>query len=262
MTITRRGAAGTPVSEPRPPVRRRPVHYRESDGKPMGETPIHRDEIARLIYTLQDAFASRAGVYVSGDMMFYYEEGNPRAVLSPDVFVAFGTPKLPERRVYLLWLETAPATVFEVTSRSTRARDFTTKRGLYARIGVREYFLYDPLGESRRPALQGYRLANGNYYPITPGPDGSLISETLGMRLLLVEGRLRLFALAAGRELLSPGERAVAEAAHAEAEAARANAETARAEAEAEARRAAEARIAELERLLRERERDRGRDGE
>ena len=140
----------------------KPVIYPEGDGKPMAETPVHRDELIRLIQTLQDAFAGRADVYVSGNMMLYYEEGNPRASASPDVFVVIGVPKLPERRVYKVWEEGAPPTVvMEITSRSTRREDLHKKWELYIRLGVREYILYDPLGEYLRPPLQGFRLVAG-----------------------------------------------------------------------------------------------------
>lgn len=32
-------------------------------------------------------------MYVAGDNFFYHEEGNPRAVISPDVYVVRGVPK-------------------------------------------------------------------------------------------------------------------------------------------------------------------------
>ena len=214
--------------------RRTEVYYPEGDGKPMAETPIHRDELIRVLQTLQEAFAGHADVYVSGNMMMYYEEGNPRASVSPDVFVVVGVPKLPERRVYKVWEEGAsPTVVFEITSPSTRREDLRKKRELYARMGVREYYLYDPLAEYLRPPLQGYRLEDGEYRPLAPDADGALLSQALGMRIMLVEGRLRLFDPQTGAPLLSPAERA---------------------ETEAAARRAAEQRIAELEARLAQRE--------
>ena len=234
MTIQqRRTRAGS-----RPRADRAPgeVYYPESDGKPMAETPIHRDEMMRLIQTLQDAFAARVDVYVSGNMMCYYEEGNPRLSVSPDVFVTTGTPKAPERRVYKMWEEGPPTVVIEVTSRSTRREDLVKKRGLYARLGVREYFLYDPLAEYLRPPLQGLRLEGGEYRAIEPDAAGALVSAALDLRLVLVEGRLRLRDRRTDAELLSPAEARRAEAA--------------RADAEAAARQAAERRIAELEALL------------
>jgi Uma2 family endonuclease len=64
-----------------------------------------------------------------------------------------------ERRTYKLWEEgQLPAVVFEITSRGSRLEELGTKQALYAMLGVREYFLYYPLGEYLRPPLQGYRL--------------------------------------------------------------------------------------------------------
>jgi Uma2 family endonuclease len=232
---------------------RRPVDYPESDGRPMAETGIHVEELIRVLQIVQEAFAHREDVYVFGNMMFYYEEGNPRAAISPDVCVVFGVPKLPLRRVFKLWEEAPPAAVFEITSRSTRREDLVKKRALYARIGVGEYYLYDPLAEYLRPALQGYRLESGEYRAIALEADGALVSDELGLRLLLMDGRLELIDPATGQRLLSPPERATAEARRATAEARRAAAEAQRAAAEAQRAAAAEARIAELEALLRER---------
>jgi Uma2 family endonuclease len=196
----------------------------------MAESDLHRDEMVRCIQTLRDAYAGRPDVYVSGNLLLYYEEGNPRASVAPDTMVVFGAPKLPLRRVYKLWEEgAAPSVVIEVTSPSTRREDQGKKRALYARLGVAEYFLYDPLAEYLAPALQGYRLERGDYRAMTPDEDGRLASDALDMWLTLVEGRLRFFDRRTGAMLLSPGERATAEA---------------------EARRAAERRIAELEALL------------
>ena len=107
--------------------RRTGVYYPESDGKPMAESDLHRDEMVRAIQTLQDAYAGRPDVYVSGNLLLYYEEGNPRASVAPDVMVVFGVPKLPLRRVYKLWEEgAAPSVVIEITSPSTSIRSPVT----------------------------------------------------------------------------------------------------------------------------------------
>jgi len=220
----------------------KPIIYPTSDGKPMAETDLHRKEMARLIETLDAFLADRPDVYVSGNLLLYYEEGNPRASVAPDVFVAVGVPKH-DRPIYKLWEEHAPPTVvIEVTSPSTRREDRAKKWALYARLGVGEYYLYDPLGEYLRPPFQGYRLDAGEYRAMTPDVDGALVSAELGLVLVLVDGRLRLRDRSTGVDLLSPMERAAAEAARAELEAARAD--------------AAERRVVELEALLRGRERD------
>ena len=136
------------------------IEYPESDGKPVGETDVHRREILHTIETLERHFRDAPDIYVSGNLMFYYEEGNPSAVVSPDVFVVKGVRK-GLRRTYKLWEEgVAPCVVIEMTSRSTRLEDKGNKRALYALLGVREYFLFDPLGEYLKPPLQGFTLVD------------------------------------------------------------------------------------------------------
>ncbi len=207
-------------------VVQQPIVYPESDGKPMGETDVHIDGIIYLREALRDFFRDDPQVYVAANMFFYYEEGNPSAAVSPDVFLVQGVAKH-ERRTYKLWEEgQPPSIVFEVTSRSTRREDQETKRTLYARLRVREYNLYDPLGEYLKPSLQGYRLQGDDYELIAPTASGSLICQTLNLELYLESDRLRLIDPATGERLLTPAEAQAArrrEAERAEQEASRAN---------------------------------------
>jgi Uma2 family endonuclease len=229
------------------------VYYPESDGKPLAETQLHGEEIVRLTETLRDFYAEQPDVYVWMNMLMYFEEGNPRASVAPDVFVVKGVPKEPRRRIFKVWEEgTAPAVVFEVTSPSTRREDMMRKRDVYARLGVREYYLYDPYGEYLRPPLQGYRLESGTYQPLEPDAAGRLVSAELDLHLTLADGRMRLTDRQTGAELLDPTARAaIAESRASEAESRASEAESLAAR-ELEARRQAEARIAELEARLRE----------
>ena len=237
--------------------------YPEGDGKPMAETDIHRDVMIALILMLKTFFAQRPDVYVSGNLLVYYERNNPRASVAPDVFVTLGVPKTPARRVYFTWQEGRPPTsVVEVTSRSTRRKDLVVKRDIYARMGVAEYFLFDPLAEYLRPPLQGFRLRDGAYEPIAPSEvDGSLVSEQLGLLLAIVNGQLRLVDAASRQLVLTPSERAeVAELAAAQrilAERQRADTLQQALDWERERIAALEARLAELERLQREGRTDR-----
>jgi Uma2 family endonuclease len=214
----------------------------------MAETDIHIDALIYLREALKDYFRDDPWIYVAGNMLLYYEEGNPAACVAPDVFVVRGVEKH-ERRIYKLWEENRPPTViFEITSRSTRLEDLGTKRALYALLGVQEYFLYDPLGEYLRPPLQGYRLEGGEYQRIA-SPDGeNLISTALGIELRVEGTRLYVVQAATGERLLTPAEayeaRRAVEAQAAQEAAARRAAE-ARAAQEAAARRAAEARAAQ-----------------
>jgi Uma2 family endonuclease len=168
------------------------VYYPESDGQPMGETEIHIREIMDLITALQRRYREAADVYVNGDILLYYVQGDSGRRVCPDVLVTFGIPKRPERRSYFLWKEgRPPSMVIEVTSEGSRRED-QEKKVLYARLGVQEYFLDDPLGEYLKPALQGYRLVGGEYRAIKPAADGSLASDVTGLLLRREGGRLRL----------------------------------------------------------------------
>ena len=227
-----------------------PVEYPSSDGQPMGETPVHRDCIIDVFGALQEWFIERPDVYIGCDMFVYYEEGNPRASVVPDVFVAVGAVKdeLREggwRDTYMLWEEPkGPDFVLEVTSPSTRRDDQVRKRELYGRLGVGEYFLYDPREEYLVPPLQGMRLGGGGYGPLdaerlADGGEG-VWSEVLGLYLCHRGwGTLRLYDPEAGRDLRTLREEAAAR-----------REEAAARREEAAARQAAEARVAELEALL------------
>jgi Uma2 family endonuclease len=172
----------------------------------MAEADVHRDEMADLIDTLKDRYRDEPDAYVAGNLLVYYEEGNPAARFAPDVFVVLGVPKR-KRRVYKLWEEKlSPSFVLEVTSRGTRLEDKGTKKELCAELGVAEYFLFDPEADYLKPPLQGFRLANGRYEPIAPNAAGELASEAIGLRLMIEAGRLRLIDAATGERLLRPEE--------------------------------------------------------
>ncbi|HHH41054.1 MAG TPA: Uma2 family endonuclease [Chloroflexi bacterium] len=216
----------------------------------MAETDFHREQIVYLIEALKDHFREQEDVYVAGNLFVYYEEGNPAAVVAPDVFVVFGVPGQP-RRIYKVWEEgKGPDVVFEVTSLGTRWQDLGSKKGIYAYLGVREYFLFDPVGEYLQPVLQGYRLEETNYRPIPllEAEEGGirLASTVLGLEMRVEEGMLRLYDPATGERLLTPLE---AQEARRQEVRRRQQAE-ARARREAERRRQAEARLKQLEEEL------------
>jgi len=107
------------------------IHYPESDGKPMGETDEHRVAMVRHIRILEECYQGQR-VYVSGDLLLYYEQGNPRKYVVPDAFVVKGI--LPRRRrIYKTWIEgKTPDVVIETTSRKTRRKDTVDEPDLYA----------------------------------------------------------------------------------------------------------------------------------
>lgn len=178
--------------------------YPESDGKPMAESDVHQAVMMHVIQGLRDHFAGDSEVYVAGNLMLYYEQGK-RISVAPDVFVVRGVPNHP-RDTYLLWREgKAPCFVLEVTSKTTRDEDLSTKKALYRRLGVEEYFLFDPRGEYLEPGFQGLRLsgtgATAQLRPIVP-ENGSLVSRTLGLAFHPEGLFLRMTDVATGQRLL------------------------------------------------------------
>jgi len=175
-----------------------PIYYPDTDGEPMAESDHQRDFLTYLVEALKNHFQPQAEVYVSGNLLIYYEEGNPKRSVAPDVFVVFGVPNH-DRNIYQTWMEgKGPDVVIEITSRTTRQVDEKIKPALYQKLGVREYFQYDPQGHYLKPALRGRQLNDeGNYEPMNliRGLDGSawLTSTLLGLQLRLEGGRLRLF---------------------------------------------------------------------
>ena len=98
------------------------VDYPTRDGRPMGETDLHRNDMFDLIETLK-LFYEGERVYVSGNILLFYERGNRRRHVSPDVLVVKGLEHR-ERDNFLLWEEGKPPNiVIEVTSASTREED-------------------------------------------------------------------------------------------------------------------------------------------
>jgi Uma2 family endonuclease len=197
------------------PLRHDETLYPESDGQPLGETELHRDEIIYLIEAFQERFRGEPNVYVGGDLLFYYRQGDPGAVICPDVMVVQGVLKLPMRRTFRLWEEgQAPCLVVEVTSESTQVTDFGSTKACYERLAIKECFLYDPLAD-QIPQFQGFRLADdGRYQPVAPEPDGSLVSDTTGVTLRLEGQLIRMVETATGRMFLRRPEKdaALAEA--------------------------------------------------
>lgn len=178
--------------------------YPSGDGKPMAETPEHRDQIFYCVSALQERYRGRSDVWVSGNDFIYYEEGNNKARVSPDCYVVFGVERR-QRDSYFVWREggITPAIVFEITSRKTRREDTRVKRPLYeSMLHVPEYVQFDPTGDYLKPRLQGWRLENGRYVAL-PLVDDRIYSEQLGLDLMIEGDHLRFYDPIQGVRLLS-----------------------------------------------------------
>lgn len=183
------------------------LSYPSSDGRPLWETDWHYDAQTTLWNGLKDYYADNPHVYVSGCLMMFYQEGDRKTYVSPDVFVVKGVANK-MRRNYLTWREgKGPDMVIEVTSKATRNEDLKEKVRLYRdQLRVPEFFLFDPLSDYLVPPLQGFRLRMGDYEPIKP-VRGRLQSKVLGLHMEAAGHLLRLYDPAKGSWLLTHDEK-------------------------------------------------------
>ena len=194
----------TPVEALTEPDAGQPVEYPYSDGKVLMETDPHARSIIDMRDQLDTHFKARQDAYVAGSMALYYRQGDPAAVVVPDVFVVLGALHKQARKSYLLWEEggVVPSFVVEVASPSTSRRDATTKRAKYEQMGVHEYWRFDPLGELIAGRLAGWRLAAGRYERVRAvRPEGWYRSEALGLELRAERWLLRFHDPRLGRDM-------------------------------------------------------------
>ena len=225
--------------------------YPDTDGEPMAASDLHRRQLMWTLQTLETHFAAQPEVYISGDILMYYEKGLPRRVVSPDVLVVFGVGQ-GLRRTYKVWEEgKTPDFVMEFSSESTYENDLSGKRELYAELDIQDYFLYDAEGLYLPSPLMGFQLVDGVYVDVPVGVDGGLRSPMLGVEFHVRDEGLGIYDPVATEWLQTPAESATvrAETAETRAEDAETRAEQeaeTRAEQEAIARQRAEAKAAEL----------------
>ena len=247
------------------------IFYPEEDGEPMAVSDLHRQILIRTLQIFDEHFKQYPDAYVSGDILLYYVEGDPRKSVSPDVLVAFGLGKK-LRPNYLVWVEgKVPDFAMEFSSKNTYQNDLGRKMELYASLGIQDYFLCDIEGLYLPSPLMGFTLVDGVYVPISADVDGGLHSPALNLDFHIgdvghwvsspvpnlefpaeVMG-LGIYDPVAETWLQTPAESALARAAEetiareqaaARAETAEARAETAEARAETAEARAAEETIA------------------
>ena len=270
------------MTEPQPlPVFAEPIEYPDSDGHFLPDNPLQSNAIVELRWNLKQHFRGVPNVVLEGDMFMYYAQGeaDERRVLgrrvgkfvAPDVFVVLDHD-LGGRSTYKLWEEGKPPDfALEVISPSSELRNRRDKKELYAGIGIREYFLFQPDARRPSPRVVGYTLRGGAYREL--GPDATLpgteavVSEVLGVSLRPEGAFLRVRDQRSGKDYpwmeeadrkLEEADRKLEEAdqklealsaARGRAEQ-RADRESERADREAAARRSAERRLAALEARL------------
>jgi Uma2 family endonuclease len=165
------------------------IFYPSSDGEPLAES---YDHLYVIMTTLAMLLAHLKGqrATVLADQFLYYAQGFPRLRVAPDVMVIFGVEP-GGRDNYKTWEEgQAPSVIFEMTSPGTRSKDDVEKKDLYQRLGVTEYWQFDPRGEWIPDRLRGFRLAGDEELVYAPILDN--ISHVLQLQLV-VEGKIIAF---------------------------------------------------------------------
>ena len=178
-------------------------------------------------HVLREYLSSRHGLFLDTGGFVFYDTSNLNLRVRPDLYLAFGVdaPAIYARNGYVIEeVGKPPEFVLEVASESTHAVDTERKPELYSRIGVGEYWRFDPTGGDHYGySLAGDKLVNGEYHaiPVTTEPDGMIwgYSPLLDLNLCAVEWRLQFHNPSTGRYLMNlPEAKAALEASNAEVE--------------------------------------------
>ena len=240
---------------------REPEDVEYPEGRWTAPSVWHGDAVCQATSALRYHFRNREDVLVAMELLVYYERGNNKLCLQPDVQVVFGVQRR-NHTTYKVWEEGKAADfVLEVDSPSTADMDARHKAQEYARIGVREYWRLDPTGSLATP-LEGWAVNGQSYRPVQPvasAPRGGWLRGVLGLELrsqrqdgatvLVYRDPLTGEEVDGGLGKLERQRRAAEERASAAAQLRQSAEELAR--AGAERRRAAEERVRALEKQLR-----------
>lgn len=168
------------------------IYYPETDGEEMGETSIHYKLIRYLSYCLEVFLAARSDVFIGANLMLYYEEGNPRTYIVPDLMLVFGVDNR-NRSSYRVWEEKQfPQIVIEVASASTYENDLGKKYAEYGRLGASEYYLLDPENAFLPSPIMAYQRDQDRLRLISL-TNGRVSSPLLGLDLVETPNGIRLF---------------------------------------------------------------------
>ena len=206
-----------PAQQARPvqPAADEPIDYDSLEYDPFELQPLPdamlQEPILRGLLAVLSSRARAANpaqhLFDSSNTNVCYDPGNLNVRVLPDYYFAVGIdPEIVYHRgIYRTWVQGKPPDfVLEVASPSTARNDETTKRDIYARMGVPEYWRYDPtefVAPHRRPlyavALVGELLVDGEYRPveISNGPEGCIwgFSPALGVSLAVKDKRLMVY---------------------------------------------------------------------
>lgn len=124
-----------------------------------------------LLFLLEFIWAERQDWFFAVDMGLYHTTGvNPSIPVVPDGFLSIGVERRKPGNMslnsYVTWEEnyTSPIFVIETVSQ-TPGGEYTSKMGIYAKLGVLYYAIYNPFfwRRDKHQPFEVYRLVNGEY---------------------------------------------------------------------------------------------------
>ena len=163
----------------------------------MPESIVHAELVRYLVAVLQWLFRGSLCA-ICENFAFFPPLDQPGPPVAPDIAVIKGVALRPLTSWRVETTGPSPHVVFEILSAESWKKDLEEKPAMYARLGVQEYFAYDPtpspLVQATTQRLFGWRLdpLSGRMAPLVPNADGSLWSEQLASFLLPDEQLLRL----------------------------------------------------------------------
>lgn len=160
----------------------------------MPESTVHADLIWYLVAVLRWLLRGELCT-ICENLAFLppLEQSGPP--VAPDIAIIKGVALGPLTSWRVQTTGPAPHVVLEILSPETWKKDLAEKPDLYARLGVHEYFAYDPtpspLATASTKRLFGWRRnpLTGRMTALVPNKDGSLWSEEL-TSFLLPDGQL------------------------------------------------------------------------
>ena len=149
------------------------LHYRIDRPDYRPDPVFHREEWlnmeSKLCVLLEEVLPTEETIHGARGRICY-ERSDLNVRVSPDYYFAKGVPGpgIKATGPYLIWeVGKPPDFVLEMASPTKAREDLTTKRKLYEKIGITEYWRLDPTGGDLYGApLAADRLEEGRYRPI------------------------------------------------------------------------------------------------
>ncbi len=173
----------------------------------MGESNAQFQLIRYLVELLEWLFRLEKW-HIAGKLELYHQKvRNTQNKITPDISVFKGIEISSQQRQKLTsWnigrSKITPPVLFEISSNSTRRSDILAgdnyKPAIYGRMGVKEYFAYDPnvpavWRNTNNQRLLGWRYENSEPVELQPDDQGRLWSEELNSWLKAEGSYLRLY---------------------------------------------------------------------